>query len=51
MFQIKCDNGKCYNNTLNNFDKTELCMSNQSFVGWYNPKYPSEDYWQLVKFF
>ncbi len=53
IYRLKCDNGKCYNITeafnLNGvLDKDALCRSNESFVGWHNPKYPSEDYWQLA---
>ena len=47
----KCDNGKCFNitemfNVGGILNETALCSSNESFTGWYNPKYPSEDYWQ-----
>lgn len=46
IFQTQCDNGKCVNKTMG-FNDTELCSKNMSYpVSYWNPAYPSENYWR-----
>lgn len=45
---LKCDNGQCYNITTLTGSIAD-CSTNQSYlnpVGWWNPSFPSQDYWK-----
>ncbi len=47
---FKCDNGHCYNLTIFN-DQTSNCnASEEASIGYWNPTFPSQDYWKFVNF-
>ncbi|CAF0889150.1 unnamed protein product [Brachionus calyciflorus] len=47
---LKCDNGRCFNlTTLNgSLANCSLNETNLNFLGWWNPTFPSQDYWNNV---
>lgn len=49
MLYYKCDDGKCYLNVTDSIEEMASCdMDNKTLVGWWNPIFPSQDYWKYV---
>jgi hypothetical protein len=49
---IKCSNGKCYNSSIldTNGLTCDSIGSNITSLGWWNPNFPSQDFWKYVSF-
>lgn len=47
---IKCSNGKCYNITVLNAENLTCESVDKNFtnLGWWNPNFPSQDYWKYA---
>jgi hypothetical protein len=48
-YDLKCDDGKCYNKlTFNGTAPNCSATLGLNSTGWWNPVYPSENYWNQV---
>lgn len=43
---LKCDDGRCYPSSYDGMNLTCVDVNKNISVGYWNPIYPSQDYWK-----